>query len=304
MNCSLSTRIAALVVLFGCSACRGKEWTPDQLGRGQTSSVHEELELGREVYSSYCVGCHGETGDGQGPAARFLDPKPRDFRVGRIKFANVASGEAPRDEDYVRVISHGLSGTAMPSFALLPERERFAVTAYIKKFYAGWEEDGAGGAISAGKDPWVGDLQGALAEGAKTYHGLAKCWSCHPAYVSPAEVTKLTLASDLPAPDLRQNLYEPELKESQWGAPIRAPDFLVDRIKNGSSAEEVVRVIAAGVGGTAMPTWAGTLEPEQIWGLAHYVHSIAALRGTPPGRSLKANLSKEVIPTTPGSETP
>jgi mono/diheme cytochrome c family protein len=304
MTCFFPTHVAGLVILLGCSACRAKEWTPDQLGRGRTSSTHEELELGREVYSNYCVGCHGEAGDGNGPAARFLDPKPRDFRVGRIKFADVASGEAPRDEDYVRVISHGLSGTAMPSFGLLPERERFAVTAYIKKFYGGWEEDGEGGAISAGKDPWVGDLKGALAEGAKTYHGLAKCWSCHPAYVSPTEIERLTLASDLPEPDLRPNLYESEVKESQWGASIRAPDFLADRIKNGSSAEEVVRVIAAGVGGTAMPTWAGTLEPEQIWGLAHYIHSISVLRGTPEGRILKTKLSKEVVPTNAGTETP
>ena len=74
-------------------ACGGEDWGPDQLGRGHTSESRRQLQFGREVYATYCVGCHGEKGDGSGPAARFLDPKPRDFRVGRIKFAYVASGD-------------------------------------------------------------------------------------------------------------------------------------------------------------------------------------------------------------------
>lgn len=268
--------IAAAVSLAGCEM---PEWSPDQLGRGHTSASIGELKLGRQVYSNYCVGCHGESGDGHGPAAKFLDPKPRDFRLGRIKFAAVASGEAPRDEDYLRVISHGLSGTAMPTFRLLPEREKAAVVAYIKSFYPGWKEDGPGGALTAGKDPWTEDLAGGIAEGKKVYHGLAKCWSCHPAYASPEEIKKLTLDSELPEPDLRPNLYASELKESQWGTPILPPDFLRDRIKTGVEVEDIARVIASGVGGTAMPTWAGTLEPEQLWGLAHYVRSLALRRG-------------------------
>src|SRR5262250_543949 len=95
------------VVVAAVVGCTGMDtWGPDQLGGGQTSPQIRQLELGRTVYATYCVGCHGERGDGAGPAARFLNPKPRDFRVGRIKFAAVASGEAPRDDDYNRIISH------------------------------------------------------------------------------------------------------------------------------------------------------------------------------------------------------
>ena len=81
------------------------------------------------------------------------------------------------------------------------------------------------------------------------------------------------------APDLRPDLYESTVKDSQWGAPIRAPDFHVDRIKTGIELDTLVRVIAAGVGGTAMPTWAGSLDAEQLWGLAYYVRQLALQRG-------------------------
>lgn len=279
MSNTMYLRLAGVAIALALGGCESTDWGPDQLGRGHTSAAIDELKLGRQVYSNYCAGCHGENGDGNGPAAKFLNPKPRDFHAGRLKFAAVASGEAPRDEDYFRVISHGLSGTAMPAFKLLPERERAAVITYIKTFYEGWKEDGPGGGLTAGKDPWTEDIPAGIAEGKKVYHGLAKCWSCHPAYVSPEEIKKLTLESELPEPDLRPNLYSSEEKESQWGAPILPPDFLRERIKTGNELEDIARVIASGVGGTAMPTWAGTLEPEQLWGLAYYVRSLALQRG-------------------------
>jgi mono/diheme cytochrome c family protein len=289
--------ISALAV----AACTPLDWGPDQLALGNTSAVVAQLRSGREVYANYCVGCHGEKGDGEGPAARFLDPKPRDFRLGRIKFAAVSSGEAPREEDYLRILQHGLAGTAMPSFELLPEREKLAVVAYVKSFYDGWDEDGEGGAISVGKDPFVGEEDAGREEGRKVYNGLANCWSCHPAYDLREDILNVNEGTDLPPPDLRPNLYVPEIKDSQWGAPIMPPDFLFDRMKNGIEIEDLARVIASGVGGTAMPTWAGALEPEQIWGLAYYVQSIALLRGTPAARELRLKLDNQ--PTTTSTAT-
>src|SRR5687768_9821271 len=35
------------------------------------------LALGRDVYQRQCQNCHGVTGDGQGPAAQYLNPPPR-----------------------------------------------------------------------------------------------------------------------------------------------------------------------------------------------------------------------------------
>src|SRR5262249_1810690 len=130
-----------VLFLLALAGCEPGDWGPDKLGLGHTSVEVSRLKTGRETYATYCAGCHGEQGDGKGPAARFLNPKPRDFRLGRLKFAAVASGEAPRDEDYLRVLEHGLYGTAMPTFELLSKRERLAVIAYVKTFYDGWKSD-------------------------------------------------------------------------------------------------------------------------------------------------------------------
>ena len=91
----------------------------------------------------------------------------------------------------------------------------------------------------------------------------------------------------------RDRLYESVEKDSEWGAPIRPPDFLVDRVKAGSTKEELVMVIAAGVGGTAMPSWASGLSPRELWGIAYYVESLVAMRGTPEAAQLKRDLTNQ-----------
>ena len=103
-------------------------------------SIAQQLEAGKKAYQTYCVGCHGDKGDGNGPAAMFLDPKPRDFTSGKFKFASVPSGQLPRDEDIHRVIKLGLSGTSMPAWPLVPETERNAMIEYLKTFYTGRTE--------------------------------------------------------------------------------------------------------------------------------------------------------------------
>ncbi len=51
--------------------------------------------------------------------------------------------------------------------------------------------------------------------------------------------------------------------------------------------EDLYRVIASGVGGTAMPTWKGSLPEEDIWALAHYVESLVAMRDRPEAAELR-----------------
>jgi mono/diheme cytochrome c family protein len=58
----------------------------------------------------------------------------------------------------------------------------------------------------------------------------------------------------------------------------------------------LVQVIAAGVGGTAMPMWAGALDTKQLWSLAHYVRSLALKRATPEGKAMQAHLLAQPIP--------
>jgi mono/diheme cytochrome c family protein len=268
-----------------------EDWGPEELGAGHQSPADRTLALGRDLYGEYCIGCHGDAGDGNGVAARFLDPKPRDFRLGRLKFGTVASGDTPRDEDYLHTIEKGLRGTAMPSFALLTQKERIAILAYVKEFIDPKKRKAPGATLPITKDPWASSPEQGVEEGKRTFHTQAKCWSCHPSYATPSEVAGYYRDAKLDPPELRPDASQSMVTESTWGAPIRAPDFLIDNIKTGIDVDSLVQVIQAGVGGTAMPTWSGALTARQLWGLAYYVRSLAMLRGSSEAMAMKNSAS-------------
>ncbi|MEZ6107848.1 MAG: cytochrome c [Pirellulaceae bacterium] len=86
----------------------------------------------RGLYREHCVHCHGITGDGAGPTASFLNPYPRDFRLGKFKYKSTPLGVPPTDADLHKVLVEGLPGTAMPSFRRLPDDELQALVDYVK----------------------------------------------------------------------------------------------------------------------------------------------------------------------------
>lgn len=90
------------------------------------------LKLGRRVYAQHCQHCHGVGGDGNGPTAWSMNPKPRDFRLGEFKFTSTQAGRKASRADLVRTLDHGIPGTYMPSFKLLPEDETRAVVEYVR----------------------------------------------------------------------------------------------------------------------------------------------------------------------------
>ncbi len=50
------------------------------LGLAQTKG---DAKAGKAKYDTLCVGCHGATGKGDGPAAAALNPKPQDHTNGK-----------------------------------------------------------------------------------------------------------------------------------------------------------------------------------------------------------------------------
>lgn len=269
----------------------GDRWDPDRLARGAGVAEDQQLARGRASYTMYCSGCHGPEGDGKGPAAKFLSPKPRDFRKGKVKFASVAAGEMPTDDDLARTITRGLHGTSMPSWRLLPKDEVNDIVAYIKTFTP--NRKAPGGIIAIPPDPWTKSPEKGVAMGEKLYHGLAACMSCHPAYVEKPKIAGYMKAFDMPSSGFRENLYASETKDSEWGQPITPPDFYLDYIKSGTDRNDLVRVIATGVGGTAMPSWGATLDAKQLWGLAYYVEHLASKRGTKEAQEAKKALLEQ-----------
>src|SRR5208282_2240620 len=98
------------------------------------------LASGKELYGNYCATCHGEKGDGAGPAAKFLYPKPRNFGEG--KFRIISSGNyMPSDEDLFGVVTRGMPGSAMFPFGHLSESDRSALIAHVRSLMrASYEE--------------------------------------------------------------------------------------------------------------------------------------------------------------------
>lgn len=84
------------------------------------------------LYRRHCASCHGITGDGAGPAALYQHPYPRDFRQGVFKYKSTYRDAPPTQEDLATVLRDGIANTAMPSFALLTDREITALTQYVR----------------------------------------------------------------------------------------------------------------------------------------------------------------------------
>ena len=107
----------------------------DILGLDDVAQTNDRLAAGSKVYRRQCLQCHGLAGDGRGPTGAWVNPHPRDYRQGDFKFISsvIGGGKArkPRREDLIRILSKGIEGTSMPSFALLPRQEFEDVVSYV-----------------------------------------------------------------------------------------------------------------------------------------------------------------------------
>jgi len=97
---------------------------------GKVSS--DKTGKGRGLYREHCVHCHGITGDGLGPTAAFLNPYPRDYRMGIFKFKSTPKGSKPTHDDIRRILWEGIPGTAMPSFKVLDNDELESLVHYVR----------------------------------------------------------------------------------------------------------------------------------------------------------------------------
>ena len=86
---------------------------------------------GRLLYAEHCQHCHGVTGDGNGPTAQYLNPKPRDYRLGVFKFTTTKRENRAAREDLKRIVEDGIPGTYMPSFKLLTQDEMTSIVEYV-----------------------------------------------------------------------------------------------------------------------------------------------------------------------------
>ena len=250
-----------------------------------SQAARSELS-GGELYQSHCSVCHGPTGAGDGPAAAFLYPAPRDFTIGLFKY-KVSDSEIqqPLNQDLFRTIKFGLVRTAMPAWrSLLSDAQIRELVDVVKAFdFVGtWapedapDEDFDDEGHYLGKFTSIDERQLAenpvpfsaesVAEGRR--HFEETCSPCHGAEGrgSPSASKKL---------------------RDDWGARIWPRDLTKPwtwRVTEvADSQEETIRNIftrlSVGIPGTPMPEHATNVPEDTRWQIANYVYT---LRDTTP----------------------
>jgi mono/diheme cytochrome c family protein len=291
---------AALALSLACSHEAEPRFKEPQKLAGRVIAA-EVLNHGHVAYLQYCRACHGDKGNGKGPAAAGLRPPPRDFTKGSFKFAGVLDQKLPRDEDLVRIVRGGLHGTAMLGWDI-PDRKLDEIIQYIKTLSPIWKEDDAvGEPVPIPDDPW-GEARKAeaIARGKQLYHGFAQCLGCHPAYAPKQyiyDASKATLGTG--TTDFRPDMYQPELKDSEYGVKILPPDFTFNELRsidNGTELHDLYRILVAGVTGAAMPAWNPVTLPNKeadVYAIAWYVRSLLEIKGTAKVEDLRQGLASE-----------
>ncbi len=228
------------------------------------------------MYAQHCAACHGEKGDGQGLAARFLFPKPRDFRAGRFRLISTVNG-VPTHADIEAVVVRGMPGSAMISWAHLDEGDRKLLANHVLELRrqgardielaAAKEADetltekevkeSVGRVTTPGEVAIVPVLGGATPESiahGKELYATKGCVACH---------------GKEGKGDGQEKMVDSE------GLPTRPRDLTRGIYKGNADAEAVFRRLWLGMPGTPMPSSSQNLTPQQVGDLVHFVLSLS-----------------------------
>lgn len=206
------------------------------------------------IYMKRCSQCHGEDGEGDGPAAEFFYPLPRDFSLAIYKYKTTdADTEFPSDDDFRRTIRDGLRGTAMPGWSdILSDAEIDALIFKIKAF-GGWEEEELDYApIEMGAKPEA--TPELLAEGRVQFEKA--CVQCH------GEEGRGNITSGKQLKD--------DLENRIWPRNLTRPETW----RYTTTVEEVYQRLSTGIPGTPMPEHSTTMSEEARWAIAQYVMTL------------------------------
>jgi len=218
--------------------------------------IHETFQ-GHFVYMKNCVMCHGPRGDGKGEMGLTVKPPPRDFGLGVFKYRSTPSGSLPTDADLMRTVRNGITDTAMPAFAALPQRDVQAVIDYVKTFSLKWRHaQNYSAPVTIPKRPdWFDDME-ELARRAEKGRSFFKV-SCAPCHGENGDghgsVTNLADTAEHPTP---------------------ARDLRRPYIRSGRELEDIYRVLVTGLDGTPMPSFAEGTTAEQRWEMISFIEQL------------------------------
>lgn len=247
---------AALMVGVAPLAAQGAQGTT-------VGNLHGDAVQGARQYRRYCVGCHGQAGDGNGENAMWLDPQPRDFTAATFKCRSTPTGTLPTDADLFHTITRGIVNTNMPSWAPLTAQTRADLVAYIKTFSPRWVAQGSGSPITIPPETPI-DIASIL-RGRTVFQNM-QCWKCHgtTGHGDGPNASTLTDSKD---------------------RPIHPFNFSGGtRFKCGETNADLYRIFMTGVDGTPMPSFADNIQPNEAWDLVHFLRTLQP--GVTPERTI------------------
>ena len=221
---------------------------------GKIPESPDAIAAGKKIYEKRCYYCHGIKGDGNGPAAPRLDPKPRNFTRNEYKIRSTGLGTLPTDEDLFRIITSGVEGTAMPFWSTLSSEERWQVIYYVKTFYEGFKESEAHEVI-----PISGEIpsDSESVKRGKELFKEAKCLLCH-------------------GEDGKADGQITTTLKGKWNFPYKARNLTKSWLfKGGNTTKDIYRTVTTGINETPMGTYADFLTDEDRWHLTHYVKTLS-----------------------------
>ncbi len=233
--------LVVLAALAGASAPRAQE--PDLGSPAQR-------EAGGVLYNKYCSQCHGADGDGEGYAAPYLQPRPRDFTSGMFKIRTTPSGALPADEDLRNVIRKGMSYTTMIGWPDFSDEDLANIIYHVKTYSPAFQDpEFYDSPITIPVPP---AYTAESAELGREIYTQMECNSCH------GEIGRTDGSA---APTLLDDAEN----------PIRSAD-LTKRwtYLGGATRTDIYRTFSTGLNGTPMPSYADSLSEEERWYLVDY----------------------------------
>jgi cytochrome c oxidase cbb3-type subunit 2 len=254
--------VASAVVVFALAAVASAQMTQYDEEQRMNTEAHVGNLTGHAVaaksdYRRYCVGCHGEEGDGEGENAPWLDPKPRNFTLGQFKCRSTPTGTLPTDEDLFNTIARGLDTSVMPPWNTFTKQMRVDLVAYVKHFSPKFATDKPGTPIQVPPEPEV--TADRIKAGQVVFQRL-ECWKCHGVEGRANGPSADTLTDDQNRPIKPFNFHDGE------------------RFKCGSSDSDLFKIFMTGLDGTPMPSFADNVKPEEAWDLVFYLRTLQPMK--------------------------
>jgi len=232
------------------------------------ATTEPSLERGKDWHQKYCSYCHGDTGKGDGPSAKYSSPQPRNFTKSHIKIRSTVFGKIPTDQDIFDRITLGMTGTTMPGWSHLSTSDRWSLVLYLQSLgrkYKRFVDKGKKHKPIVVPDPPPFTLE-SLASGKELF--LQSCSGCH------GVKGRSDGASTHKIVDIGSNAIWPRNLSKPW------------TFRRGNSRKQLFMTLRTGLSTTSMPQFSTRIfNDQQIWDIVNYVQTLS-----PPKKPVVKNI--------------